>query len=75
MPKIICISSRQPWIEGARYQKGDVIEVTSELVKKALKTGFFEVVEDVNKRENNSRGQQDTSSPKPRRKRNSKRDP
>ena len=74
MTKIICTSPRQPWIDGARYQKGVVVEVTPEMVKKVLETGFFEVLEDVNKRENNGRGQQDTSSPKPRRKRNSKRD-
>lgn len=74
MPKIICTTPRQPWIDGSRYQKGDVIEVTPEMVKKVLETGFFEVVEDVNKREDISGGQQDTSSPKPGRKRNPKRD-
>ena len=74
MTKIICTSPRQPWIDGSRYQVGDVFEVTPEMVKKVLETGFFEVVEDVNKREDNNRGQQDTGSPKPRSKRNTKRD-
>lgn len=74
MTKIVCTSPRQPWIEGARYQVGDIVEVTPEMVKKVLETGFFEVVKDVNKRDDNSAGQQDSGSPKPRSKRNPKRD-
>jgi hypothetical protein len=74
MTKILCTSTRQPWLDGARYQAGDVIDVSAEMAKTAIETGFFEAVKDVSKREDNSGGQQDTGSPKPRRKRNPKRD-
>lgn len=74
MTKIICISKRRPWVDGGPRNLNEIIEVDSEAAKQAVESGFFEVVKNVSEREDNSGGQQDTGSPKPRRKRNPKRD-
>jgi hypothetical protein len=52
----------------------ETVEVTADVAKIALATGFFEAVKDVSKGKDSSGGQQSTSSPKPRSKRNTKRD-
>lgn len=74
MAKIKCTSTRQPWLDGVRYQNGEVAEVSAELAKIAISTGFFEGEKNVSERKDNDRGREDTGSPKPRGKRNTKGD-
>ena len=74
MTKILCTSERRPWIDGKPRQMNETVEVTADVAKIALATGFFEAVKDVSKGKDSSGGQQSTDSPKPRSKRNTKRD-
>ena len=74
MAKIICISNRRPWVDGVPRGMDETIEVDSDTAKQAIDSGFFKAVKNVSKRKDSSGGQQDTSSPKPRSKRNTKGD-
>ena len=72
--KIRCVSERRPWVQGRPLSIGDEVSVEKDEADVLVDSGMFERIANVNKRKDSGGGQQGTDSPKPRRKRNLKRD-